>query len=185
MIHFHRKSLIALVSNIHDHKKQIFISAQEYLTVSDMKFFNAVAMLPLASAHFLLQYPTTVGFDDDKEGESPCGSFTNFTGGAMTSIQVGGFPIQLQSEHPEADWEFRAMLGTNGTNWTTLMPIVHQVGLGDFCIPDFKAPEEWAGQSGLLQVIQNAADGMLYQVIFHAHAEDGELIKGSALRSCI
>jgi hypothetical protein len=129
-----------------------------------MRFSSfALAFTPLASAHFLLKYPTTVGFDDDNEGKSPCGGFTNFTGDG-TTIQVGGFPIQLQSTHPEADWQFRAMQGTTGTNWTTLMPVIHQVGLGDFCIPDFKVPDSWAGKSGLLQIIQNAADGELYQV---------------------
>jgi hypothetical protein len=122
-----------------------------------------LAFAPLVSAHFLLHYPTTVGFDDDNEGESPCGSFTNFTGNG-TTIQVGGFPIQLQSTHPEADWEFRAMQGTTGSNWTTMMSIIHQVGLGDFCIPDFKVPDSWIGHTGLLQIIQNAVDGDLYQV---------------------
>jgi hypothetical protein len=41
---------------------------------------------------------------------------------------------------------------------------VHETGLGDFCIPDFKVPAEFVGHSGLLQIMEDAVDGVLYQV---------------------
>ena len=119
----------------------------------------------LTTAHFLLNYPPTLGFIDDNEGISPCGGFPVVFNSSDVQVQVDGFPIALRSIHPEAQWLFRATLSQQAPfNWTNLLPVVQETGLGDFCIPDFKAPAEFAGQIGLLQVLQNAVDGELYQV---------------------
>ena len=123
------------------------------------------ALARLTAAHFLLNYPPTLGFDDDNEGIGPCGDFPVVFNSSDVQVQVDGFAIALRSTHPEADWLFRATLSQQEPfNWTNLLPVVHETGLGDFCIPDFKAPTKFAGQSGLLQIMQNAADGELYQV---------------------
>jgi hypothetical protein len=130
-----------------------------------VSFLSLAALSKLAVAHFLLNYPPTLGFDDDNEGISPCGGFTPALNGSAVEVQVDGFPIALTSTHPEADWLFRATLSLQEPlNWTNLLPVVHEVGLGDFCIPDFKVPAEFAGKSGLLQILENAVDGELYQV---------------------
>jgi len=125
--------------------------------------------LPLASAHFLLQYPATAGFNDNQEGTAPCGSFTPFTPGSanITDFHVGGDAVAVTSTHPAALWLFRAALGTDmaAANWTQLVPTVGQTGLGNFCERQLVAPASWAGQKGIVQVVQdNAADGVLYQV---------------------
>lgn len=46
------------------------------------------------------------------------------------------------------------LLQSDPFSWTNLLPVVHETGLGDFCIPDFKAPAEFVGHSGLLQIMQ-------------------------------
>lgn len=119
----------------------------------------------LAAGHFNLNYPVSLGFNDDKESEGPCGGFqVDFTGN-VTNITVGNFPISLRSGHPQADWLFRVTLSkADPFNWTNLLPVVDETGLGFFCLENVMAPAEFAGKQGLVQVIQNAADGALYQV---------------------
>lgn len=42
-----------------------------------------------ATAHFLLNYPATIGFSDDDEGTAPCGSFTvDFSTDNVTDFHV-------------------------------------------------------------------------------------------------
>lgn len=123
------------------------------------------ALTELTTAHFLLNYPPTLGFSDDNEGIGPCGGFPVVFNSSDIQVQADGFPIALRSTHPEADWLFRATLSQSEPfNWTNLLPVVRETGLGDFCIPDFKVPTEFIGHSGLLQIMQDAADGLLYQV---------------------
>jgi hypothetical protein len=44
------------------------------------------------------------------------------------------------------------------------MPAVLQTGLGDFCEPDVVIPASWAGSKGVIGIVQDAPDGILYQV---------------------
>jgi hypothetical protein len=72
-----------------------------------------LGLLSIVRGHFLLDYPPTIGFDDDKEGGGPCGGFpTVFNNVTAPSINltVGGFPSELQSTHLQAAWLFRATL---------------------------------------------------------------------------
>ena len=46
--------------------------------------------------------------------------------------------------------------------------MVETQGVGDWCLTYFSAPREWAGSSGVIQIVDNAPDGMLYQVRCHA-----------------
>jgi hypothetical protein len=51
-----------------------------------------------SSAHFLLNYPTTVGFSDDDETTAPCGGFTvDFSKDNVTDFHVGGDSIAVVS----------------------------------------------------------------------------------------
>ena len=133
---------------------------------------TAVALLALvlaispSTAHFLLNYPPTIGFDDSLEGTPPCGSFTvQFGTNNVTDFHVGGNAIAVTSIHPQATWLFRATLDLTATsNWTSLLPAVQQTGLGDYCEPDVTVPSSWAGQKGVIGVVQDAPDGILFQV---------------------
>lgn len=59
--------------------------------------------MKLISAHFLLNYPPTLGFDDDNEGISPCGGFPAVFNSSDVQVQVDCFPFALRSARPEAD----------------------------------------------------------------------------------
>lgn len=126
----------------------------------------ATLLLATAHAHFTLDYPATIGFDDDKESTAPCGSFTpDFTKDNVTDFHVGGDNVAINLLHPQGTWLYRATLDqTASGNWTQLFPEVLQSGLGKFCEPQITVPASWAGKKGVLSVIVDAPDGLLYQV---------------------
>ena len=45
-----------------------------------------------------------------------------------------------------------------------LLPAIVQTGLGDYCERDVMVHATFAGSKGVIQVIQDAPDGILYQV---------------------
>jgi hypothetical protein len=105
------------------------------------------------TAHFLLNYPTSLGFDDNNEDTSPCGGFTP-SFGSTSSYHVAGDAIALTTLHPQSKFLFRATLDpTASENWTNLLPIVGEYSLGAFCEQDVPVPAAWAGKQGVLQVI--------------------------------
>jgi len=119
-----------------------------------------------STAHFYLNYPPTIGFDDALEATPPCGSFTvDFSKDNVTDFHVDGDSLAMTSIHPEATWLFRATLDqTASGNWTDLLPAIRQIGLGDYCERDVMVPASFAGSKGVIQVVQDAPDGILYQV---------------------
>ncbi|KAI3390712.1 hypothetical protein diail_8802 [Diaporthe ilicicola] len=124
-------------------------------------------LLPtLAAAHFTLNAPASVGpFDEDTESSAPCGGVTlDFSKDNVTDFHVGGEPIDLFLGHPTAGWLVRGTLDqTAASNWSQLYPIFTQTGLGDFCVSAVAAPESWVGLKGVLGLVANAPDGLLYQ----------------------
>lgn len=127
---------------------------------------TALLLVSAAQAHFKLNFPPTIGFSDDNEGSAPCGSFTpDFTKDNVTDFHVSGEAISLLLAHPQANWLFRGTLDqTAASNWKQLFPIVQQKGLGDFCEPSVTAPASWVGKKGVLSVVADGPDGLLYQV---------------------
>lgn len=123
--------------------------------------------LSAAQAHFTLNAPPSFGFDEDTEDSEPCGGVTpNFDDKSkVTDFHVGGEPIAVKLGHTQSNWLYRATLGgSDSKNWTQLFPIVQQSGLGFFCEPSVTAPEAWVGKQGILSVIADAPDGLLFQV---------------------
>jgi hypothetical protein len=117
----------------------------------DAVIFCLVALfVRFSSSHFLLNYPpTTVDFSTDN----------------VTDFYVGGNALAMTSIHPQATWLFRATLDqTASGNWTVLLPPIVQTGLGDYCEQDVTVPASFAGSKGVIQVVQDAPDGILYQV---------------------
>ena len=142
-------------------------------TITTITMFNLpslslafLTLLTVTHAHFILNYPPTLGFDDDLEAEAPCGSFTLISGNdSSAALAVDGFPLALVSTHPQASWLVRTTTDTTApVRWSAVMPVVNQDGLGAFCLPAVKLPASLAGQTGAIQVIQSAVDGLLYQV---------------------
>jgi hypothetical protein len=120
--------------------------------------------LAQVNAHFLLNYPTTVGFNDDQEGTAPCGGF-DVSFANVTNFYVGGDSIAVTSTHPASTWLFRATLDTKAAgNWSVLLPAIAQATLGQFCEKSVTVPASFAGQQGVIQVIEDAVDGQLFQV---------------------
>lgn len=125
-------------------------------------------LLPtLAGAHFLLNSPSAVGpFDEDAEATAPCGGVDiDFSKDNVTDFHVDGEALELFLSHPQANWLFRVTTDQNATsNWTQIYPVVMQTGEGDYCQSAVAAPASLAGQQGLLGVVVNGPDGLLYQV---------------------
>ncbi|KAJ5052362.1 uncharacterized protein L3040_002113 [Drepanopeziza brunnea f. sp. 'multigermtubi'] len=126
----------------------------------------AALLLSQTSAHFLLDYPTSVGFDDEMESVIPCGGFSvDFSSAEVTKFYVSGDSIALRSTHPTTTWLFRATIGAPiaAGNWTILSASIEQKNIGEFCKSDIMVPESFAGNYGTIGVVANSPDGVLYQ----------------------
>jgi hypothetical protein len=108
-----------------------------------------------------------VGFDDSLEATGPCGSFAvDFTKDNVTDFHVGGDTVLLTGTHPTTTFLYRATLDqTAGGNWSNLLsgPIA-VVGLGVNCQPQVPVPATFAGSKGVIQIVADSPDGILYQV---------------------
>lgn len=127
-----------------------------------------LSLASVSSAHFLMNYPDSIGFDDDKEGTAPCGGFTpDLSSGSkqLVDFHVGGDSLAMRATHNQVTWLFRVTLdGTAQSGWKQIFPIVEQSGLGDFCEPHITLPSSYAGKKGVISVVTDAPDGLLYQV---------------------
>lgn len=82
-----------------------------------------------------------------------------------SEFYVGGEAVAIKTGHPEVHILIRATLDPTGEgNWTNLHPVIKQEGLGSFCEPAIKAPQEWVGKKGFVQVVQSGEDGLLFAV---------------------
>jgi hypothetical protein len=106
------------------------------------------------------------GSNINNENIVPCGGFMPSATENVTDFHVGGDAIGLITLHAQAGFAYRGMLGMSlsPANWTVLIPTVEEFGLNGFCEPSIAVPASWAGSSGLLQIIQDAEDGVHYQV---------------------
>lgn len=131
-----------------------------------MKSFALLsALCGLGSAHFLLNFPKSIGFDDSNEGNAPCGGFTPDLSKDLVDFHVGGDAISVKLTHPQGNWLFRVTTDEKAeSGWEQIFPIVQQSGLGDFCQPQVTVPSKYAGKKGVLSVVSSATDGLLYQV---------------------
>ncbi|KAH8650807.1 hypothetical protein BGZ60DRAFT_533997 [Tricladium varicosporioides] len=88
----------------------------------------------LSNCHFVLQIPTSIGYDDANEGVAPCGNFdpTSRVGGP-TSWPVGGSAISVITTHTSVTWDIKAALVNDTTNWVQLVPVLTQTRVGFFC----------------------------------------------------
>ncbi len=131
-----------------------------------LKFLSTLLFAKISIAHFTINFPSPLGSDSNNEGTGPCGGFTfSASSSNITDFHVGGDAIALITSHPQASILLRGTLDMSASgNWTTLFPVVGQYGLGAFCEPSIVVPGSWTGSTGIIQVIEDAVDGMLYQV---------------------
>ena len=135
-------------------------------------FSTAVLLAGLsayARAHFVLEIPTSLGFDDEAETEAPCGGFNPRLRTNVTDWPIKGSAIGVLTTHDEATWEYKAALLSNLNHWVPLTRVLSQTGVGEFCEPIIPGKKSWVGQRAVLQVIQHGDDGDLYQVIKQQH----------------
>ncbi|RDW80075.1 hypothetical protein BP6252_04713 [Coleophoma cylindrospora] len=120
-----------------------------------------------ASAHFNLDYPAARGFNEDKLGTFPCGSFdTPATN--RTVWPMSGGEIALTMGHITANVEVFIGFGNNvGSAFNTVLrPVFAEQGLGAFCMTGFALPAGMNitdGMNATIQVVTNGdPDGGLY-----------------------
>ncbi|KAH7113800.1 hypothetical protein B0J11DRAFT_445783 [Dendryphion nanum] len=117
----------------------------------------------LSQAHFILQTPPSIGFEDTKEGEAPCGGFDVKNRDKVTEWPINGYPVHLRSTHGRSTFTYKAALVNNTNEFVKLLPDVAQEGLGDFCLTAVPGRREWVGLEAVVQIAQEAVDGKLYQ----------------------
>lgn len=67
--------------------------------------------------------------------------------------------------HPVGQWSFRATTDTKAPYaFEEIVPLVNTTGIGDFCLDYMRAMDSFAGKPGIIQVVDNSPDGILYQV---------------------
>ena len=114
-------------------------------------------------AHFTLDFPPTTGFDDSQEPTAPCGGF-NPNSNNLTAWPLSGGQIALDSYHPQITLLYRAQL-MGSSSWLNLTDgFVQMTGFGKLCITAPALPSNWSGKAGVIQVIGQPPDGILYQV---------------------
>ncbi|KAI8934764.1 hypothetical protein NX059_008452 [Plenodomus lindquistii] len=126
-----------------------------------------LSALPLTFAHFNLNFPPTRGFDDDKQGTFPCGSFDSVSS-SRTNFRIGGAPIQLVLGHPQTDVAVYMAIGDDpGSAFSVkIQPTTMITGLGDFCFGNVAIPSNLNVSDGTAATIQvvtnNHESGGLY-----------------------
>ena len=127
------------------------------------------------AAHFTLTGPVPLGFSDDVQLISPCGGFPIMISNmsiASQDLQVDDFAVNLFTSRTPAKWLFRATMNHEAPfNWSPALPVVNTDGIGSLCVPNLSVPEEFKGQTGVLQVIQETTD-LAYQVCNEAMPND-------------
>ncbi|KZM18714.1 uncharacterized protein EKO05_0006550 [Ascochyta rabiei] len=128
----------------------------------------ALALAPVALAHFNLNYPSSRGFDEDKEPTFPCGGYDTVQS-QRTNFPISGGPIQLKLGHQQTNIGVYLAVGDNpGDGFSVVLYPQFQVsGFGDFCLGDVSIPSSLNvtdGTKASIQVITNAhGEGGLYQ----------------------
>lgn len=130
---------------------------------------SVLALAGIASAHFELKYPKSVGNSDNTAEDGPCGGFTpdiSDNSDELVDVHVGGEAIAVLLTHSRATWLFRGTLDkdVDDADWERLYPNTVQSGLGAFCVPRVTFPDDWAGKKGVISVVSSADDGQLFQV---------------------
>ena len=135
-----------------------------------MRSVLAIAILAAGciQADFTLQLPTPIASTDAQRDTEPCLSL-GFKDGTenITEWPVAGHPIQILSTDPIVSWEMQASLLNETHTARTLVPLISQEGIGEFCIPRIHGLADWVGKEAVLQIIRHTShDGSLYQVRF-------------------
>jgi hypothetical protein len=131
-----------------------------------MKYISIIATTTFLGGvwgHYTLDFPPTTGFDEDQEPNAPCGGFDPTTSN-LTAFPLAGGPIAIDSHHPQMTLIIRSQL-IGSEEWVNLTDgYLVMTGLGELCVPALPVPANWSGQVGVIQVVGQPPDAVLYQV---------------------
>lgn len=127
-----------------------------------------LGLLPIASAHFALNFPAARGDDDTNQATFPCGGYPDVA--ERTPVSLSSIPLSMELGHTENYVSVFLAIGNEpGESFNvTLWPTVLEQGPGDFCWQSIPIPENLTieeGTNATVQVITNGHDGSgLYNV---------------------
>lgn len=135
-----------------------------------MALFFLPLLAHIANAHFTIEYPGSRGFEEEKHGEWPCGSF-NEPSSTRASFPLTGGPLQITSSHTRQLLQVLMAVGNNpGENFNyVVVPTFQQTAPKEFCFGDVTIPRIEGvnlteGSNATLQVISGGGEGGLYAV---------------------
>lgn len=76
----------------------------------------------VAQSHFVLESPTSLGYNDAKEATGPCDTFGLTARTNVTNWPLGGYPISLWTTHPKVTFVFRTALLSDTNSWVNFIP---------------------------------------------------------------
>lgn len=127
-----------------------------------------IALLPFASAHFQVTWPTNRGFVARDAIKFPCGGFDSVKT-PRTDFPINNGPIQLTMEHPQTNVAVYIAIGDNpnGAFNTVIRRQFTVEVLGNFCVGGIGLPSGLNvtdGTPATIQVVTNGdPEGGLYQ----------------------
>jgi hypothetical protein len=138
----------------------------KYILVFTMMFrsFSLLALAGPALGHWVLNMPTSFGFDDVTESMAPCGGSDTTNRSVVTEWPVSGYPVSGLTAHATGVWTFRAAVATDLTNFMTMQANVTQTGVGHVCYQSVPGMQMLVGKDSVVQIIVTGPDGPLYQV---------------------
>jgi hypothetical protein len=130
-----------------------------------------LAAISSVQAHYQLTYPQSRGFVDTNEPTAPCGGF-NTVNTTRSQFPIKGGFLEINSEHVQYQYTVHLALNGNPTaaDFTGSNTTVAN-GTNSFpeqaCLPVDLSSVSGAvdGAVGTLQIVYNAGDGLLYQVM--------------------
>lgn len=131
-----------------------------------IKTGSLLALASTASAHFFLNNPPTIGFDDSTMDDGPCGGFDpSLRDGPVTDWPVNGHPVSLVSTHQNVVWHVEAALLSDPTNFVPVVVPFAQSGVGEICFETVPGKASWVGEQVVVSIYQVTNHGDLYQCV--------------------
>ncbi|KAH8688814.1 hypothetical protein BGW36DRAFT_309413 [Talaromyces proteolyticus] len=131
-------------------------------------FLSFLPLLPIAAAHFTLDWPASRGFDEDKMPTFPCGGFDTPSSNRTTiALNANAIPVDITFHHSQTAVSYLLALGSDpGSSFNiTLEPTLGAHGLGEFCLPSIPLDSKTLGtslhdgQNATLQVVTDGDSG--------------------------
>jgi hypothetical protein len=135
-----------------------------------------LTLLPIASAHFTLNFPAARGSDDTDQATFPCGGYPE-AGTTRTSVSLNSIPLSMELGHSENLVSvFLAIGNSPGEAFNVeLQPTIDEMGPGNFCWEGVAVPAGLnitEGTNATVQIVTNGHDGSgLYNVSHTCHLQ--------------